>query len=276
MSKMFDAPFSCNSQVGGIAFTGPGDLPCRRIVHAVGPVWAVKGAVRSRELLREACLNSLYKVEDFKLTSIAFPAISSGIYGMPKDISAEIMFGAVEEYARSKATSKPIVTDVRFVIIDDLTVRVFRQEFKFRYEGIDNNTAEQEEAKDGKSLRDPSTIKARRHSRELYNPPRNPNSPVNPGNKPYQDAAVERTGDKVSGSPEMRSARGRTSQDKAFTHVKVLDHSSGDKNGSNKQLSYSGAVTGKSSSSASIKDQYPQGKTPKGRGNHGTSFRFSE
>ena len=222
-------------------------------------MWDVEGDERSRELLREACLNSLFKAEDLKLTSIAFPAISSGIYGMPKDISAEVMFGAVDEYARAKATSKPAVTDVRFVIIDDPTVKVFRQEFKFRYEGIDDTTAEQEEARNEKSREDPSTIKARRHSRKLYNPPRNPTSPINPGGK-------------VRGSSEQHSEWGRTSQNKAFTHEKAPEHSRGDRNGGSKPLSYSGAVTGKSSSSASIKDQNPQGKTPKGRENHGTSF----
>ena len=235
-------------------------------------MWNVEGDERSRELLREACLNSLFKAEDLKLTSIAFPAISTGIYGMPKDISAEVMFGAVEEYARANTTSKPVVIDVRFVIIDDPTAKVFRQEFKFRYEGIGDNMAEQEEARDEKSRRNPSTTKARRHCRELYNPPRNPTSPVNPAKRPSQDGAVEKAGGKISGSSEIRSARGRTYQNKAFNCEKASEHSWVGRNGGNKPLSYSGAVAGKSSSSSSIKDQNPQGKTPKGKENHGRSF----
>ena len=220
----------------------------------------MEGAERSRELLKEACLNCLFTADELKLTSIAFPVISSEIYGMPKDISAEVMFGAVEEYARSKATSKPVLTDVRFVIIDDPTVKVFRQEFKFRYERIDDTTAEQELARDEKSMRGPLTIKTRRH----------PTSPV----KPYQDAAVESTGGKVSSSFEMRLAKGRTYQNKAFAHKKAPEHSWVGRNGGSKPLSFSRAVAGRlsSSSSASIKDQNLQAKTPKGKENHGRSF----
>ena len=190
---------------------------------------------------------------------------------MPKDISAEVMFASVEEYAGLRRASKPVVTDVRFVNIDDPTVEVFKQEFEFLFE-IDDNTPGQDEARDKNVQREPKMNEVRRDSKGHYNPPRNQTGHINPDNKPYGGAAMERTGGKISSNSEKRSFRQNTSQSKAFTHVKVLNHSFGGKNSSSSPLSYSGAVAGKSSSFSSVKDQDPQRKTSGGKENQGTSF----
>ena len=114
---------------GEVAMTGAGKLPCKRIIHAVGSMWRKAEQEKCKRALRMACLESLAAASGKKFKSIAFPAISSGIYGMPKDICAKIMFDAVKEYVTRRDPSKATLIDIRFVNIDDLTVKVFKKEF---------------------------------------------------------------------------------------------------------------------------------------------------
>lgn len=67
---------------GEAVVTTSGYLPCKKVVHAVGPVF--RGLSQSRFILRRACLNSLNAVAQ-EYNSIALPAIGTGDYGMPKD-----------------------------------------------------------------------------------------------------------------------------------------------------------------------------------------------
>ena len=114
---------------GEVAVTGAGKLPCKRIIHAAGPMWRKAESERCKRALRMACLESLAAASGKKCKSIAFPAISSGIYGMPKDICAKVMLDAVREYVTRRDPSKSTLIDIRFVNIDDLTVKVFKKEF---------------------------------------------------------------------------------------------------------------------------------------------------
>ena len=118
---------------GEAVSTKSGNLPCKAVVHAVGPKWYDVGPVKSKKILRRACLNSFYEAQKLNMTSIALPAIGSGIYGMPKDFCAEIMFDAVEEFARQGDPAKKTITDVRFVNIDEPSVEAFGEEFMNRY-----------------------------------------------------------------------------------------------------------------------------------------------
>ena len=121
-------------KVGEAVHTSSGNLHCTYVIHAVGPEWWKEGAKNSKKHLRVACMNSLYEAEEVEVDSIALPAISSGIYGMPKEVCAEVMFDAVEEYSTQLVPQQGFaVTDVRFVNIDDATVKVFREEFVKRY-----------------------------------------------------------------------------------------------------------------------------------------------
>ena len=114
---------------GEVAVTGPGKLTCKKIIHAVGPVWRRSDEEKCKRALKMACSKSLTAAaSNKKCKSIAFPAISSGLFGMPKEVSAKVMFEAVKEYI-TRDPSKAILTDIRFVIIDDPTVKVFKKEF---------------------------------------------------------------------------------------------------------------------------------------------------
>jgi O-acetyl-ADP-ribose deacetylase (regulator of RNase III) len=88
--------------VGGAVITGAGNLKARHVIHAVGPRL---GEGNENEKLRQATLNSLKRAGENGLRSIGFPAISTGIFGFPKDKCARIMLGVVRDYLEAEETS---------------------------------------------------------------------------------------------------------------------------------------------------------------------------
>lgn len=77
------------------AWTSGGLLPARYVIHAVGPVW---GDGDEDNKLKSAVTGALRVADELYLTSIAMPAISTGIFGFPKDRAAGIIFSAIETY----------------------------------------------------------------------------------------------------------------------------------------------------------------------------------
>lgn len=85
-------------QTGEAAVTPGFGLPARYVIHAAGPVYSPRNPERSRALLRSAYIASLKLATEYGCESIAFPLISSGIYGYPKDEALEVARLAIEEY----------------------------------------------------------------------------------------------------------------------------------------------------------------------------------
>ena len=104
------------------AYTGAGRLPSRYIIHAVGPVW---GAGDEDEKLAAAVSGALALAERLNLNSIAFPAISTGVFGFPKARAAEVIFSAIERYYEDYPDSG--VALARLTLFDQPTVNVFRE-----------------------------------------------------------------------------------------------------------------------------------------------------
>jgi len=77
------------------AVTGAGSLPCRYIIHAVGPVW---GEGEEDLKLRAAVQGALRWAVQLGLASIALPAISTGIYGFPLERAARVMYAAIRDF----------------------------------------------------------------------------------------------------------------------------------------------------------------------------------
>ena len=109
---------------GQVAVTSAGSLPCKWVIHAVGPVWH-GGSAHEEELLESAVLNSLLKAEELRLGSIALPAISSGIFGFPKERCAEIMIATAVNFFKDHPQSA--LRRVCFTNIDELTVEIFEE-----------------------------------------------------------------------------------------------------------------------------------------------------
>lgn len=105
--------------VGDAVITGAGRLKARYVIHAVGPRYGEGDEDRK---LRDATLNSLRLADKYGLKSIAFPAISTGIFGFPKERCAMIMIPTVLEYLRESKTG---IEKVVFCLYDDETYKIF-------------------------------------------------------------------------------------------------------------------------------------------------------
>ncbi len=92
--------------VGGAVITAGGKLKARHVIHAVGPRM---GEGDEDEKLRNATMNSLKCADEHGLKSIAFPAISTGIFGFPIQRCAEIMLTAAVEYLRGNTGLERVV-----------------------------------------------------------------------------------------------------------------------------------------------------------------------
>ncbi|MBS7624200.1 MAG: macro domain-containing protein [Candidatus Bathyarchaeia archaeon] len=106
--------------VGGAVITGGGNLKARYVIHAVGPVY---GEGDEERKLRDATLNSLKLAEQYGISSIAFPAISTGAFGLPKKICAEVMISAAISYAKGGTKIKKII----FCLYDEETFNIFKE-----------------------------------------------------------------------------------------------------------------------------------------------------
>jgi O-acetyl-ADP-ribose deacetylase (regulator of RNase III) len=82
---------------GAAVITTGGQLPARHVIHTVGPVYGRHGG-REAVLLAQCYRNSLALAVEHKLCSIAFPAISTGVYGYPRDEAAAVASEAVEGF----------------------------------------------------------------------------------------------------------------------------------------------------------------------------------
>lgn len=84
-------------RAGEAVATGAGNLPARYIIHTVGPVWHGGGSGEA-DILSKCYSRSLAEAAGLGLKTIAFPAISTGIYGYPKENAARVAYDAVKEY----------------------------------------------------------------------------------------------------------------------------------------------------------------------------------
>ncbi|MCQ3936360.1 MAG: macro domain-containing protein [Chloroflexi bacterium] len=109
------------------AWTSGGLLPAKYVIHAVGPVWgdtldAGAGGDEDKKL-SDAVTGSLHVADELKCKAISMPAISTGIFGFPKDRAAGIIFQAIASYfEKNKNTS---VKQVRIVLFDKAAIEAF-------------------------------------------------------------------------------------------------------------------------------------------------------
>ena len=104
---------------GDAKTTGAGRLPARFVVHAVGPVWR-GGGKGEPELLASAYRRALEVAEESGCRTVAFPALSTGIYGYPPELAAPVAVGAVREL-------EDRFEEIRFVFLDDAVRRPFQE-----------------------------------------------------------------------------------------------------------------------------------------------------
>ncbi len=109
---------------GSAVITGGGNLKAKYVIHAVGPRYS--GSAKDAELLSSAYRKSLELCTQNKISSVAFPSISTGIYGYPVEGASRIALKTVMDYLKDHLEIKL----VRFVLFDSNTYRVYKEILK--------------------------------------------------------------------------------------------------------------------------------------------------
>jgi O-acetyl-ADP-ribose deacetylase (regulator of RNase III) len=102
------------------AYTSGGNLPCRYVIHVVGPVW---GEGEEDEKLSSAVLGALKIGDQLDIASLALPAISTGIFGFPKDPAARIIIEEIHNYLTNNLETG--LQMVRLTLFDLGTLNTF-------------------------------------------------------------------------------------------------------------------------------------------------------
>lgn len=116
--------------------TKVGKLPCKRLIHAVGPKWN-GGFLNEEAFLKKACLESLKLATNFRI--ISFPAISSGVFGFPLSNCAACMIRAFMEYSAGNAFST--LHEITIVVRDSSAISAFSQEMRQNLENFQGGAA---------------------------------------------------------------------------------------------------------------------------------------
>ncbi len=116
------------------AYTSGGNMPCKYVIHAVGPIWGDGDEDRK---LAEAVNGSLRVAHDLGLASVTLPAISTGIFGFPKERAAKIIFSAISSFLTQNPDSSLSV--VRLILYGEADAQRYLK-FWQRYQAGENLT----------------------------------------------------------------------------------------------------------------------------------------
>lgn len=99
---------------GEAVITSAGNLPAKFVIHTVGPIWS-GGNNQEETLLKNAYESTLLLAMEHDVKSIAFPNISTGVYGFPKKLAAKIANETIQQFN----TSQEYDLEITFVCFDD-------------------------------------------------------------------------------------------------------------------------------------------------------------
>jgi len=109
---------------GEAKITGAYNLPCQYVIHTVGPIWR-GGSQGEPELLASCYMNSLRVAVEQGIRTVAFPSISTGVYGYPVDLAAQVAVEAVKTFL---ARFPDKIDRIVWVLFDDRTFRAYQKE----------------------------------------------------------------------------------------------------------------------------------------------------
>ncbi len=112
---------------GEAVITAAGELPAQYVIHTVGPIYGTHRG-REPELLADCYRNSLLLAVKYSLSSLAFPAISTGVYGYPRDEAAAVASQAIQEFL----AGDDLLKEIQMVFFQPVDAEVFIQNQKFR------------------------------------------------------------------------------------------------------------------------------------------------
>lgn len=109
-------------ETGQAVITTAGKLPAKFVIHTVGPVW--NGGMKNEpQLLADCYINSLKLAVENEVKTIAFPNISTGIYGYPKQSAAEIAVKTVQNFL----LENELIEEVVFVCFDEENFEIYER-----------------------------------------------------------------------------------------------------------------------------------------------------
>jgi len=110
----------CNT--GEAKITSGYNLKARFVIHTVGPVW--RGGKNGEKALLDSCYTNCMQLANAKdIESIAFPNISTGVYGFPKEMAAEIAINTINKYTEKKCSVEHVI----FSVFDNENFEIYRK-----------------------------------------------------------------------------------------------------------------------------------------------------
>ena len=113
-------------ETGQAKLTGAYNLPCEYVIHTVGPVWH-GGGRGEPELLASCYENSLKVAVEHGIRSVAFPSISTGVYGYPVEEAAKVAVSTVKSFLKEYPDKLDVV---EWVLFDDRTMAAYEREIR--------------------------------------------------------------------------------------------------------------------------------------------------
>ncbi|MCR3956583.1 MAG: macro domain-containing protein [Gudongella sp.] len=109
---------------GEARITTAGNLPCKYVIHAVGPVYGRSDGM-AEELLYNVYMNSMKLADEYGLNSLSFPSISTGAYGYPIQDAVNVVWRALEDFSRLDSTLK----EINLVLFSEEDLKVYEDYF---------------------------------------------------------------------------------------------------------------------------------------------------
>ncbi|HLR34095.1 MAG TPA: O-acetyl-ADP-ribose deacetylase [Tissierellales bacterium] len=110
---------------GEARITTAGNMPSKYVIHTVGPIYK-DGKRREKDLLYNAYYSSLELAKEYKLKTIAFPSISTGVYGYPIDEASDIAIKAVMDFIKKEN----FIEEVRFILFSDENYKIYEDKMR--------------------------------------------------------------------------------------------------------------------------------------------------
>ncbi|XP_073490630.1 protein mono-ADP-ribosyltransferase PARP14-like [Aquarana catesbeiana] len=117
---------------GNSVITDAGKLPCKQIIHTIAPRWDANSRSRCEQLLRKAITTSLQLASEKSLSSIAIPAVSSGVFGFPLKLCVENIVEAIRDYVETPGQQSTLQR-IHLVDMNDEIVNIFSEVTKEKF-----------------------------------------------------------------------------------------------------------------------------------------------
>ena len=121
--------FGNSIPTGNVVATSGGNLPCKKVIHAVGPIYTKKG-YECPLLLKRTIGNSLRLASLMKMESIAIPTLCTGLYRFPASIVSRLLFEEVLHFVHYD--TKQVLKEIRLIDISEARSKILAKEFDNR------------------------------------------------------------------------------------------------------------------------------------------------